>query len=264
MHLPGHSFNVYVDESGDEGLGSPGASRWFVLSSVVCRVVDDPSCFQSVRDVKQRLHEISHRKIAKPLHFRDLKHEQRVFFAREISKYNITAISVCIDKQELANLSFFSGQRLYLYATRLLLERISWFCRDNANGSGDGSAKIIFANRTATNYDHMRDHVHRLLTEKQLEFRGATACLSADRIKTEQVGRLSGLQVADAIAYASYAALNPNTFGDCESRYLAEMADIFYRHKGNLYKYGLKLVPASADEKRRQGEIKIPLACTGP
>jgi hypothetical protein len=42
------------------------------------------------------------------------------------------------------------------------------------------------------------------------------------------------------------------------------MADIFYRHKGNLYKYGLKLVPASADEKRRQGEIKIPLACTGP
>ncbi len=72
------SFVAYIDESGDEGFvfkdyGS-GSTRWFVLSAAVIRQVNDlqmVSCLKAVREVL--------RKEAKtPLHFVDLKHEQRV------------------------------------------------------------------------------------------------------------------------------------------------------------------------------------------
>ena len=71
-------YVVYVDESGDEGFkfldGELGSSRWFVLSAVVVRKLND---MQLVRVAKEA------RKILKKpdkyaLHFRQLRHEMRI------------------------------------------------------------------------------------------------------------------------------------------------------------------------------------------
>jgi len=135
------SFITYIDESGDEGFvfhaDGSGSSRWFVLSAVVIRQSNDlqmVSCLKEVREVLQ--------KTAKtPLHFVDLKHEQRVPYIRRVGELPMRAVSVLVYKPLIAEPEKFQNTKylLYRYATRLLLERISWLCRDQRRaGEGDG------------------------------------------------------------------------------------------------------------------------------
>src|SRR3712207_6275478 len=75
------SFTVYIDESGDEGFvfqpNERGSSRWLVLSAVVLRKRNDLEAVRLMREVRQRLGKDS----KKALHFRELRHEQRVPYA---------------------------------------------------------------------------------------------------------------------------------------------------------------------------------------
>lgn len=78
------SFIAYVDESGDEGFvfnaDGSGSSRWFVLSAAVIRQTNDlemVSCLREVRTVLQKAPKT-------PLHFVELKHEQRVAYIRRV------------------------------------------------------------------------------------------------------------------------------------------------------------------------------------
>src|SRR3546814_4069701 len=53
--------------------------------------------------------------------------------------------------------------RLYFYLTRYLLERVSWLCRDHRRANeGDGTAEVIFSNRSYMSYDAMRTYLCRL------------------------------------------------------------------------------------------------------
>lgn len=92
------SFFAYVDESGDEGFvfnayGS-GSSRWFVLSAAVIRRTNDLEmvrCLKEVRTVLQKAPKT-------PLHFVDLKHEQRVPYIRRVGELPLRTVSVLIYK----------------------------------------------------------------------------------------------------------------------------------------------------------------------
>jgi hypothetical protein len=141
------SYRVYIDESGDEGFrflpAERGSSRWFVLSAVVLRKSKDLSVVELMREVRKQLGKDP----KKALHFRELKHEQRVPFVRAIGQTPLRTLSVLIHKPTIDEPERFQDEafRLYRYATRLLLERVSWLCRDRHNeGDGDGSADLVF------------------------------------------------------------------------------------------------------------------------
>ena len=92
------SFIAYVDESGDEGFvfnaDGSGSSRWFVLSAAVIRQTNDlqmVSCLKAVREVLKRPPKT-------PLHFVDLKHEQRVPYIRRVGALPIRTVSVLVYK----------------------------------------------------------------------------------------------------------------------------------------------------------------------
>jgi hypothetical protein len=135
------SFIAYVDESGDEGFvfkaDGTGSSRWFVLSAAVIRQTNDlqmVSCLKAVRALLRK-------EPKTPLHFVELKHEQRVPYIRRVSELPIRSVSVLVYKPLIAEPEKFQNTKylLYRYATRLLLERISWLCRDQRRaGEGDG------------------------------------------------------------------------------------------------------------------------------
>ena len=80
------SFRVYVDESGDEGFvfhtDGTGSSRWLVLSAVMVRTKNDLSLVKLVGETRKLLG----RQPGQHLHFRDLKHAQRVPYIRQIAK----------------------------------------------------------------------------------------------------------------------------------------------------------------------------------
>ena len=126
------SFVVYVDESGDEGFvfkpDGSGSSRWFVISAVVVRKKKDHHMVSCLKEVREIL-----KKPAKtPLHFVDLRHEQRVPYIRRVGDLPIRAISILIHKPSISEPEKFQNNKylLYRYATRLLLERVSLLCRD--------------------------------------------------------------------------------------------------------------------------------------
>jgi len=95
------SFIAYIDESADEGfvfrLDGSGSSRWFVLSAVVIRQTNDLQMVSCLKDVRRVL--LKPDKL--PLHFVDLKHEQRVPYVRRIGNLPIRTVSVLVYKPPL-------------------------------------------------------------------------------------------------------------------------------------------------------------------
>jgi len=243
------SFVVYVDESGDEGFvfkeDGSGSSRWFVLSAAVIRQKNDlqmVSCLKEVREVLGKAPKT-------PLHFVDLKHEQRVPYVRRVGELPIRTVSVLVYKPLISEPEKFQNTKylLYRYATRMLLERISWLCRDQRRaGEGDGFAEVIFSNRSNMSYEDIRDYL-RLLDQQHTtdpqHVQIDPSVIDPDRIRSVEHSKLAGLQVADAIASGIHFSVKVNRYGETESAYLAHLEKSFYRHKGALLGYGIKVWP---------------------
>jgi len=242
------SFVVYVDESGDEGFvfksDGSGSSRWFVISAVIVRKKKDHhmvSCLKEVREILKK-------PVKTPLHFVDLKHEQRIPYIRRVGDLPIRAISVLIHKPSISEPEKFQNNKylLYRYATRLLLERVSWLCRDTKiEGEGDGFAKIIFSNRSNMSYEEIRNYLKLLLNQSEQDplLQIDPKVIDPNRISSVEHYKLAGLQIADAVASGIHFAVKINRYQETESAYLQHLRKISYRHKDNAIGYGIKLWP---------------------
>lgn len=117
------TFVVYIDESGNEGFSfDRGSSVWFVVSAVITRKATDLDTVKLVDNVRMKLA----KQERKPLHFRDLKHEQRLPFIGEISAAALRTVSVVVHKPSIKEPEKFKERyRLYFYSVRYLLERVS-------------------------------------------------------------------------------------------------------------------------------------------
>jgi hypothetical protein len=245
------SYSVYIDESGDEGFvflpEEKGSSRWLVVSAVVFRKSNDLDAVRIMREVRERLKKERN----KALHFRELKHEQRVPYVRAIGEAKLRTVSVLIHKPSIKEPEKFQSEkfRLYRYATRLLLERVSWLCRDHQHeGDGDGTTEITFSNRSAMSYDELRDYLVYLRdTSIAKDIRIDWNVVIPERVKAVNHDQLAGLQIADAVASGIYFAVNMNLYGEVEDRYLKMLAPTIYRHKKTALGYGLKFWPDDFD-----------------
>lgn len=245
------SFLIYVDESGDEGFQFHKAtSEWFVLSGVITRAVNDLETVRLVDDVRSLLGKPEN----KVLHFRDLKHEQRVPYIDRISNARLRIISILVHKPSLKEREKFQERyRLYFYSVRLLLERVSWFCRDHKTNRdiGDGSAQIVFSNRSGMSYEELKDYLG-VLEGDPRNVRIDWSIIRKEKIKSFPSGRRLGLQIADAAASSFFYAVNPSRYGHIEPRYAIMLKPVIYNHRGDFMGYGLKLWPREVDEIIRE------------
>lgn len=243
------SFIVYIDESGDEGFvfhpDGSGSSRWFVLSAAVVRQANDlkmVSCLREARDVLGKAPKT-------PLHFVDLKHDQRVPYARRVGQVPMRTVSVLVYKPLIREPEKFQNTKylLYRYATRMLLERVSWLCRDHRReGEGDGFAEVIFSNRSNMSYEEIREYLRLLLkqaAENPEKIQIDATVIDPERIRSVDHAKLAGLQVADAVASGLHFALKVNRYGETESGYLAHLKKTIFRHRDVAMGYGLKVWP---------------------
>lgn len=243
------SFVAYIDESGDEGFrfnaDGSGSSRWFVLSAVVIRQSNDlqmVSCLKKVREVLGKSERY-------PLHFVDLKHDQRIPYIRRVGELPIRTVSVMIYKPLITSPENFQNTKylLYRYATRLLLERVSWLCRDHRkHGEGDGFCEVIFSNRSNMSYEEIREYLRKLRHQADDDPQRVQidhTMIDPERIRSVEHAKLAGLQVADAVASGFFAALKVNRYGETEVGYLPHLKKSIYRHKETALGYGLKLWP---------------------
>lgn len=240
-------FVAYIDESGDEGFtfraDGSGSSRWLVLSALVMRRHNDARVIETARQARELL-----RKPPKfPLHFRDLKHEQRVALARLIGQMPSRTVSVLIHKPSIPEPEHFQREAyaLYRYASRLLLERVSWLCRDHRHDAGD--VELIYSNRSAMSYEELRGYLLQLKAE-QHDVRIDWSLINPAKVRAVNHDQLAGLQLADAVATSVYYAVTPNIYGDIEDRYLRLIAPTIYRHGARTEGYGLKFWASQQDE----------------
>ncbi len=245
------SFRAYVDESGDEGFkfrqssSEKASSDWFVLSAFVTRKKTDLETVKVIDSVRQefRLHPRKH------IHWKKLKHPQKVRYAQIIAELQARIVAVCVHKPSLLEPEIFQDRyRLYFYAVRYLVERISWLARDRHNPAkwgGNGAVELIFSNRQGMSYDEMRNYLRLLETQKRVgrDIRIEFDRIPIDMLKTQTPGRSMGLQLADATAGAIFNAIELNEFGNTEPRYFKTMLPILYRHKNSCRGYGFKIVP---------------------
>ena len=243
------SFVAYIDESGDEGFvfkdDGSGSSRWFVLSAAVIRQANDLQMVSCLNDARKLLQKPP----KTPLHFVDLKHEQRVPYIRRVGELPIRTVSVLIYKPLITEPEKFQNMKylLYRYATRMLLERVSWLCRDQRRvGEGDGFTEVIFSNRSNMSYEQIRDYLR--LQRKQSEANPQQvqidqSVIDPDRIRSVEHSKLAGLQVADAVASGLHFAVKVNRYGETEPGYLPHLTKTLYRHNGQVIGYGLKVWP---------------------
>lgn len=254
--MSGPSFRVYVDESGEEGFvfrpDGAGSSRWLILSAVVTRREND---LQVVR-LMERVRQMLGRPPKQVLHFCKLGHPQRVVLAREIAQAPLRTVSVLIHKPSIGEPERFQSQKhlLYRYASRYLMERVSWLCRDHRKpDAGNDQAEVIFSNRSQMSYDELRGYLRKLRDEtSDLTVNIDWSVVNPDAIRAVEHSQLAGLQVADAVASSLCAATNPNPFGDTEDKYARLLLPTCYRHKGALLGYGLKFWPGDFDGLKKE------------
>ena len=244
------TFVVYVDESGDEGFSfDRGSSEWFVLSAVIIKRAIELETVRLVDRIRNQLL----RPEKKPLHFRDLKHEQRLPFIGEISKASLRTVSVIIHKPSIKEPEKFHERfRLYYYTVRYLLERVSWYCRDHKlpKDEGDGSAQIIFSNRSGMSYLEMKEYLGLLKDQTRLaDVRIDWNVINPDKFIAYSPGKKMGLQIVDAIAGSVFFAVQPTRYGYIEDRYIRMLKPVVYHHGGKYRGYGLKFWPREMDQR---------------
>ncbi len=241
-----HSFQVYMDESGDEGFKFPtatadGSSHWFVLSAVITRAENDLETVGLVKDVRS----ILRRKPDAPLHFADLNHDQRKPYLDRIGAARLRTVSVLIYKP-LLDASLFQGEPylLYRYGTRFLLERVSWFCRDHQRKEHAGQkARLIFSNRSRMSYDAIRFYLTKLRSGAVHDVRIEWELLDWENFLNVPHHTMMGLQIADAVASSMFAGVNKSRLGYLETSYARMIAKVVYRHEGKALRHGIKFFP---------------------
>jgi hypothetical protein len=239
------SFVVYVDESGDEGfLFKKGGSEWFVLSAVVTLRASDVETVRLVDRVRERLRKPDR----KPLHFRDLRHEHRLPFIAEISRASLRVVTLLIHKPSLQVEVLRQPGLLYFHAAQHLMEGVSRLCQDARPREGDGTAEIIFSNRSGMSYEDLSHFI--LSTDR---FQGTP--VRHGQIYAYSAGQKVGLQIADAVASGFFKAVEPSEYGHTEDRYARMLKPVLYR-KGDTYRgYGLRFWPGTKDQYEWVREI---------
>jgi hypothetical protein len=234
-------WRVYVDESGDRGRAS-GSSEHFNVSAVIVRDSDDAAVRAELATAKSALALAP----TTVLHFHKLSHGRKVRLCREMANFSIAATaSVIVCKRKIT--PFPSGgmpyitnpDPLYLWAVRLLLERVSWYIRDH----GGGTSIVTFAHLT-------RFKAAKLHNYRQALFNSNTsihwASFDGHPFRFNYPSKVEMLQVADTMASALRQAVEPDPYGVIEDRYLSELSPLLYRYGSSpVTKYGLKTFPSA-------------------
>ena len=232
-----NSYNVYIDEAGDEGfkfecnLGR-GSSKFFVLSAIIVKQELDQKLASIVNDLKKIL-KYQEKDMHAPLHFYKMSHEKRKVCVNQLVNFkDYTVISIVFQK-ELLKEPLKLKSVLYNYACKLLLEKVAIFLKANS-----AKANFIFEHRRNTHYDELEAYMRKVIDCEQY----------VNSIKPLTKSQSKCLQLADIVASSTYQAFEPNQYdGDVEPVYYMKFIDNIFIHNGKCLGYGLKLFPSDTD-----------------
>lgn len=230
-------YNVYIDESGDEGLNR--GSKFFILTAILVEKKKDLGISKCVDVIKENI-EIG---IKSQLHWNKIKgYPNKLMIMQDISQMDLTIINIVIDTHKI---DFINTNEIYNHFSGYLYERICWFVRDKK-----ATANINISSRGE---NLTKSNLIEFLKRNNSKFRIDYSKINNIKIYPNSQKKL--LQLADCCCSALGQALKYND--NKHHKYICYLKDKFYKYKGNILSYGLKYVPKNTKYAKEFDELLI-------
>ena len=219
-------YNVYIDESGDEGINK--GSKYFILTALIVEKEKDLEISKVVDKIKNNL-ELNtktqlHWKLLKGLPNKNMIMD--IVSTLDIKIINIIVDTKCIQMIPSNNIyNFFSG---YLY------ERICWYMIDC-----NGIANINISSRGNLSKKNLSQYIN---SNNHKKFNIDATKINQIKIKPNEIRKL--LQLADCCCSALFQSLKYHD--KIHFEYISKIKNKLYCKNNNLLSYGLKLVPSDS------------------
>lgn len=230
-------YYAYIDESGDRGWGGRSSQTFVLTAAIIHR-----SHTTSARSLMSHIRSDLGKPPTTVLHWStNIKvHTQRKYVSAALGALDtMTVSSVVIHKPSFmgTGTGLSDHARMYNYAVRRLLERLSWFGR-----TAGEQVVPIFAHVKRFPYVRLiayLDLLKRMPTEIKWD--------NLSKVRIEQPQKIELLQAADMCSGSVFAAVEPDAFDQYEATYLLNIAPRLYRRgTAAITSYGLNFC-SSAD-----------------
>ncbi len=228
-------LHAFIDEAGTRARTAKSSAH-FVMSAVV---VPDEHLGDAAALLAGLRTDLG-RRPGDTLHWRNIKtHSQRLRTAQLIGRAPyLTLSSVVVCKPHLTGPAL-DDDTAYLYTLRFLLERLSWFARDQGRVLEYTLAHVV-------RFKLAKLRTYEAILRQSPDCHIAWQSLDPHGGRLDQPNKVEYLQLADSVASGTFAAFEVDAFRNTEPRYLIEMAPRLYRRSGGrLTSYGLKMHPWS-------------------
>lgn len=217
-------YNVYIDESGDEGLNR--GSKYFILTSIIVKKENDLEISKNIDRIKENL-ELSK---DTQLHWNKIRgFPNKKMITTIISSLDIIIINIIIDTNKI---KFIPSKELYYHFSSYLFERICWLCKNN-----NRIANINISSRGNLKKEDLKTYLVKP-NNKQTNSINYNL-INSIKIYPNKQKRL--LQMADCCCSALGQALKYDD--DSHRQYMNDLSKKIYKKNGNFISYGLKIVP---------------------
>ena len=216
-----NKYTVYIDEAGD--LGIQRGTKWFVITAVIVHTSEEQSIRSAIAHIKTKLN-------LKEIHLRKLNDFYKTAYViSQIKDKEFTTVNVLMDTDtcELRD-----SVTTYNYMCRILLERVSWFLRDN-----NAYADIVLSSRGTSRDGELIDYIK----NKLLNYRNNEISNRFNKINSKQASQWDMLQLADVCATSMFKAYEINSYGFVTPCHMSNLKNKLYTYNGSFDKYGLKL-----------------------
>lgn len=263
-------FVAFIDEAGDPGtrsvqpLDPKGASEWFIVSAVVVRAERETEAVDWVRSVRTELRLTQ----GPSLHYKNLPASKRLAVCQRLANYDCRVFVVASHKP---NMRGHTNERaakkgsqnfFYNWCTRILLERVTSYCRERAIAE-TGKPRLVqldFSRAGGLNYDQLRAY-HELMRRQTTPFLAAGQLawdtLHPDLYHAVQPNESAGVQIADIAASAFYQAVHTRG-ANWDPQFAKALGPRLARSRRLIANHGLTLMPFAKRDRLldpRQREI---------
>ncbi len=219
-------YNVYIDESGDEGINK--GSKYFILTALIVDKENDLEIAKKVDIIKENLE----MNIKSQLHWKLIKGlPNKKMIMKIISSLDITIINVIVDTKCI---QFIPSNNIYNFFSGYLYERICWYMNEN-----NGIANINISSRGNLSKKNLSDYLN---NKNHKKFNIEVNKIKSIKIIPNERKRL--LQLADCCCSALFQALKYNN--TIHFNYVLIKKNKIYYRCNNYLSYGLKLVPSNS------------------
>ena len=218
-------YNVYIDESGDEGIKR--GSKWFILSAIIVKKDYDLTLSNKILKIKSAMN-MSRKD---QLHWNKiLKYDKKIQIIYDLIAENFKIIHIAINTYEINKLK---SKDLYPYFMSYLIERVSCFITNNK-----GICNIFISTRNENNLEKNK-YLKEELTNKRHYHHIITKCIKDIKFIDNRDRNL--LQLADVCCSSFAQAIKNNT--EQEWEYVIKLKSNIWNYKGKIIGYGIKFYP---------------------